>query len=731
MAPRKGDEYVKLGVETDEQSFAQYEARLNATIQKANALQMKLGQAYVEGNAAAQKAKSSFDVATQSLDKSSKAAKQLKQDLKDAGDEAEVAQKKSSGIGLGTAARLGAGTIKLGQNIAQGDIPGILTDVARLKGEFQQVAQELTAGGATVAESFGAVAAAAAPLAVVLGPIAIGFGVLYAEVKKGQAQIESAQKGVEAYYTAIATGSKSSIDEQIKALEVQKGIQEKIRDVNQGALDQFYKDSLNASNVFESAAHDFVDLTGGLNPVRDKISAANKQIEEFNVVLAALKEASKDATISQQEYVDEIEAGIKAANEAADAEAKIWHNYYAVRRSMLDDHLKEQEKAAAIEQARNEKLVSVLQKRDADIEAIQKRRDDAEIELQQRTADTVAKIVEQTIEANEAEFRKLQQRQADLLQNAGRSEDEANRKAQFDDLQLQIDDNRKQRDELEAHLQKVRQIQKSFQAQERDAVYDRNFDSLFRLQEQKKDQLSAEDDSYKQQSKSREQALKDEREDLTRQRNFERSERRIALQNALSDARNAYYQQLKIQNDAAQIAIRKAYEQARIDLDLLNKKTTAEIAIRQQGANAELSLVAQTEQVKQQIFIKYLNEAKAMLGEAPVVYQNPNVEGTVGGSLGNTQGGHSNFFPTGGYAQRGRPFVYNDDRPGQMESFGGVRLPGGMGVAIPFRSGSVSPGSSGGDTYNFQMTFTGNNPEAIAAAVDRRFSMRLKSVIKR
>jgi hypothetical protein len=731
MAPRsKGDEYIKIGIETDDQSFQQYESRLNAVIQKGQALQQSIARAYVEGNGAAQKAKATFDSATTALDKQSKSVKQLKQDYKEAGDEAERAQRKGAGFNLGGVERRtsqvggalrGLGASDLGNAVSGvGDVLQLVESLGELPeaAGLANVAMQLTTA------QLGLMGVGFVAVAALVGAVAIAQQKYNDELKAGEAAIEQAISDKQKYYTAVYTMDSEQAKQAIENAMVQKRIANDVAGDIQAEINRQSAElaKTNAAFSIMSPENKEANLRA-----RDEFK---KLFEELDVANTSFDDAGRYINLLTI-ALDKNAFAVNDARVALEKEAEIYKAIHERNRVLAEERRQAEQKRMDEQQKQDEQAVSILKKRDSDIETIQTKRSESEIALQQRTADTVEKIIQSTLVANEAAFRKLQDQQSKLLLDDSRADQSDARKAAFDDLQMQIEDNRTERDELKAHLKKVKEIRQGDRAAERDAEYDRNFDALFRLQERKTEQEDIENATFADQKEARLQSQKDQREDTTRQRQFERNERRIALQNALMDARNAYVRELELQQQAEQMQIAKAYESARIELDLLNSKTNAEITMRQQGAINEINLISQTEQVKQLIFLKYLNEYRTMLGQAPAVYQNPNVEGTAGGQIYQTSrstGVTIKRFAQGGFAQAGFPFEYNDGRPGQRESFGGVMLPAGRGIAYPFQSGQVNPGASGGNTYNFYNTFTGNNPQQIADAVDKRVAMRLKQV---
>lgn len=650
--------------------------------------------------------------------------------FKEMQNEIDKAKAKSGGSGLGQAegllSRGGASLRGLGLGGAADAVSGV-ADALQLA--------EVAKGLAGVAGGFSSVIAAMGPFApllvggaAILGAIAIAQQKYNDELKAGEEAIAKAISDKEKYYTAVYTMDSEQAKQAIEDAKVQRRI---FNDVS-GDIRQVIKEraaELAKTNAaFASMTPEQQDTNlrsrDEFKELFKQLDAANGKFGEANNFIHQLTEGLKKGAFA-------LGDAKTAAEKAAEAEKKLTEKRLdaarAIGKSIQDDI----EKRKQTEEKKNQDMVSALNKRDADILAIESRGAQAEIDLKKRTADKVAEILQKEVDAASAALTKLTDRQSDLLREDKRGTEKDDRQAAFDDLQSQIDARRQERDDLVSHLRKVKEIKKSFDADERDAIYDRNFDALFRLQEQKQDELAKEDEANKERAADREQALKDEQSDTARRRQHERNERRIALQHALDDAHAGYVKELSLARQAKDRELQLANAAAIAELAMLQNKIAVDKAIRMQAAIDELTILNQTESEKRKIFQESLAQVRQLLGiSAPAPTTNyprpiaragrPAVEQYAEGSHGSSVG---------------QPFIYNEPESSGNESFGGYKLPGGMGLAIPFKSGNVDAGSSGGDVYvTNQIVVQGStNPTLTAQEVvrisDERSKIRIKQAL--
>lgn len=589
-------------------------------------------------------------------------------------------------------------------------------------------ATQVSVSATTVA--IGTMEVATGPLVIVLAAAAALVAALVVaqqryndELKAGNAAVDAAISDKERFYAAVY--SMTSEDAK-KAIEAEKV---KSRIANDVAGD--IRDVINAQ---EAATPELANLSP---QNRDK---AARQLDQFKELFVALDKYNAELD-SSQAYIDQLTKAVKdnkfAVNDAKKAKeeemqkienaritaTKYWELVIENQTKAVTaaQQLAAKEKA---EQDRKDKdSVSILTKRDADIKTIEDRGAQSRIDLQARTADKVAQITQQAIDAADASLAKLKDKLADLTTSLARGTEDAEIKAQRADIDLQIKGYEKDRDALVAHLRKVEEIKKSFDASERDAVYDRNFDQLFRLQENKADQLKAEDKASAEAKKDRDQAFTDERSQLARQRQYESQDRLRAYQRSLQDAQVQYQRELIQQQQAAATAIQRTNDAARVELSNLNNKIEAEKTLRRNQAVAEISLVNQTEYEKWKIFQHYLSEVRALSGQAATFYQNPTVAGTAGGTTFSRGGGGAagRMFAGGGSPPVGVPSLVNEPRTSSgRETFsaGGktVRLPG-FGLFTPLTGGTVNANTTSDTSNNVTIVVNGNDTEAMKRAI--------------
>jgi hypothetical protein len=665
--------------------------------------------------------KRSFEVPLPAIEKDTKAVKELGNEIERTGQKAKSAQ--SKGFRLGGVERrtsqVGAALRGLGAGELGGGVQAV-GDVLQLAESLSELPQQLgvvTAGASKLGIVLTGAAGGAALLAA--GVAAIKFKEVYDQVQAGNKQVASAITGLETYYDAIQKGTTDTIQAQIDKLkEDQKVAQQLLNDAKAAkARGVALKED---GTVFEKFLSDVgvvvTEATGGFKALDESISTNEQSVASLQAKIDALTRAAQSAEVATNDWVEEMKGFIAEATAFDEAQA-------ALRKSIHDTTVAQQElnresfaKQLEKEREKESKMVDVLQKRDAAIMDIEEKSAQARIDLDERTTETIAKIIDNAIEANEKSFVRLKEAQSKLLADSDNAELEADRRAAVEDLQFQIDENRKERDELEGHLKKVRDIQRSFRAQERDAVYDRNFDQLFRLQESKADQLSEEDQAYADQKKARQQSIRDEREDTARQRSFERSERRIALQIALNEAHAGYVKELELNRQAKETSIRMAQQAAVTELQIINQSEITGIELKRQGAIRELELINQTEAAKQAIFIRYLNEARSLLGMSTTPTANTYQGNQTFTSL-DTRGQRITRFADGGYARANQWIEVDEPGSSGRESFSGAMFPG-HGFFMPAHGGNVDPGGDTSNNNTFNFNINAIDPKGTAREVE-------------
>lgn len=240
-----------------------------------------------------------------------------------------------------------------------------------------------------------------------------------------------------------------------------------------------------------------------------------------------------------------------------------------------------------------------------------------------------------------------------------------------------------QRDEAKSaktHLANLLKIRKDAEANEFELVLNRDFAGLAKQRRDTDARLAEEDDRYVEERTQRLEALKVQLGDQQKAFIREREQRLRQYQQQLTDLQAAKVRDLKLNDDAA-----------RLDIQRLQDKLTAELKIKQQAYAADLALAAE-----------YAARLRAVMSQA-LIANHSTTGGIQIGSSGATVGGHPNAGgrAAGGPLGAGQTAMVNERR-GQRESFqtGGrsLMLPGGAGIFTALRSGRVDPGASGGIT---------------------------------
>lgn len=429
--------------------------------------------------------------------------------------------------------------------------------------------------------------------------------------------------------------------------------------------------------------YDTLKATGSSKQVQGTIEANNRQIASLN----AFQKAAADYAATLKVGTEEHTLAAQAAQSYFDQITELQNQNQQLTDSVLPVIQAREKETAALEYQKKQlqETADAVKKYNADVETLNGKLDDS----RQKLVDTLDAIFENAQKAAEQALQKLEQRRADLLQNASRDEEKQERANAQKRIDILINEQRQEADTYKAYRRKLRDIQQQADEQSFDLILNRDFAGLFNLnrqtQFQKNQAAQEEQDAIADERAARQQNL----DDLARSIAIERQERQIALAQQLNDAVTAYQQerqQIEIQRRDAEIKARAAAarEQQLLQqqLDTRAAAIRSELTLIQQGEEQRLAITAQAMQA-------LVNQAQQLLSAFS------------GGSGGGGGGSHHRAF--GGFLRAGQISTVNE-LPGQRESFGGQRLSGGLGLLIPFRSGNVSPGNTGGSGLNVTIT---------------------------
>lgn len=549
-------------------------------------------------------------------------------------------------------------------------------------------------------EAIAGLAAAAGPLAPVLVAGAAAVGLFALAMQDANQKAREAEKGVLAilstqdkYYDIIETGTRETItaaieEEQRARAEAQAKLKENLFILKEQLKD--LPDFIGLSDEeflkkFQEPGRVFIGLSESASKASENIRALQGEIANSDSLMGRLTGALNSFRV-------QMEDAAKAAELAAAAE-KFYHD------TVVENQEKRREAfAAQLKEERDfrdkqlSEVANIQDKYNKTIEAITQEQTQKEIEIKAKAAEKIADIIQKEIDAADAALAKLNERESEIA-------DDFEKQNIKDEIKAREQD----RDDLVQHLRKVRDIQNKFASDERDALLDRNFLQLFKLQESKREQLAEEDVAFKEQQ-----------EDEARQREIQRQERFADFQQRLLDARAAYQKELQQARDAKvkQIELARAAEIAEIELakqgasgkrDIAFNEYTELLKIANLGSAARIQLEAQT----QAELIAQAQATLAALGvsanfNTPI----PSVVDT-GNFTNSTDAGRVRFFADAGV--RGKTFGpgtiggINDGYRGQRESINGVKMPPGLGFFVSTSAGRVTDDATGGGIGTLHM----------------------------
>lgn len=703
-----------LRYETDKASLAQTERGLTLLQRNLERLRDQGGSGWARLKAATQDNAKAVDALRQAYIKAADAAGDL--------------VKQNKGLSLGGAANIlskgGKALSVLGYDQV-GDVASGGGKVLELLMAAKDHLTTLAPATGAAATGIGAMTAAIAPLLPILAPVAVGIGA----VTVGLNLLDSA--------TAVATSGLGrllrtidKINEITGGTEEQafKGIEENQKEIVK-KQDKLKELQAAVDDTFIKRQKESGDFLARLGLSRDKdYNDALAQIESLKKEITDLQSTSNEAFAKvQQGATKTADAEKKEADEKKRLADETLRAYNASKmfNDIFSENMEARRKEAAERQSKEQSFrdqqineaVAATKKYNEAVKAATEQERQQEIEIQKQYADKVKDIIKKALDDNAAAYKRLTDTQNKLNLDASREEDKVRRQNEFEDLKERIKVNRQERDDLIAHQQKLRDIERSFQSDERDAMLDRNFLQLFKLQESKKEQTDAENESYQQQRRDRAQAFEDSRQDMAMQRQFEANERRVALQQQLTDAQTAYQADLLLNRQAKEQALRLAVQQRDSELMLVQQKRNNILAILLSQYSEEIKLANMSASERLRLLQNEIEQARRMGFN---VRQPQPISNTSPYTERDSRGGIIKRFAGGGAASAFSPFMYNDASPYQKESFGGVALPNGMGLAFPFKSGYVDSGGGGGVTIQQSITVQeARNPEATAQAIVR------------
>lgn len=616
-------------------------------------------------------------------------------------------------------------------------------DVGIIGKELGEGAEAAAAGLSSVGISLTTVTAVAAPLVAALVAVSLAQQNYANELKKGEALLDAALSAEEKYYGDVQHLTTDAAKKRLSQEEADQKTLEKIagerRDAiirqatAQGAPKAFIEQFMKTGDSSLLRSQDYLkELFKAYDDVNKKLSESQQYSTRLAQGLEQGAFKGNDVVGVVNDIFTTITKGAEKAVAAVQQHAKLEYDASQQFNKAFSDDMEERRKAA--EKAREEQqqqlnqALAATEKYNDAVKAANEHEGQQKVEIQQKYAGKVADVLQKAIDVNSAALQKLQDRQRELLTGATREDEKQARQDELEDVKLRIKERRTERDDLVQHLQKVRDIENQFRSGERDAILDRNFAQLFKLQESKKDQQKAEDQAYSETRAQHRQQLVDEKQDMALQRASERNERRIALANALADARAGYLKELEQSRQAKQKALELAAQERDSELRLVAQKRNETLKVLADGYAQELKLAFMTSQERQRLLIAEMNQVRAMGYRVPssqaISQSSPYT------SLGST-GGVIRRFADGGNMQAGEAGIVNEPGSTGNEGFtsGGrsIRFPG-TGMFIAAQSGTVNKNAGGSPVVNLTIQTAATDPREVGRIARREVLSGLKKV---
>lgn len=219
-----------------------------------------------------------------------------------------------------------------------------------------------------------------------------------------------------------------------------------------------------------------------------------------------------------------------------------------------------------------------------DIEAryqIALKADRAETELAQRTSDAIIDILT-----------KREQKISDINLDFARQIEDDTIKARDEASKIQQDAQRAQRDDLADHLNRIAEINRNAFADEKQALYDRNFLQFAKLELQRQTDLADEDSKFQQKRDKVAERLKQDEEELVQSLENQAEQRQRDYERKLADADTAAQREIAQQNTNEQRKLAALRQAEQDQLNDLVHSQRYKLQVLQQGLQQELQLYA-------------------------------------------------------------------------------------------------------------------------------------------
>lgn len=495
---------------------------------------------------------------------------------------------------------------------------------------------------------------------------------------------------------ATAAGDAKKAEEELanaRRAGIDQGIQ---RDIQQSKLmrsasSSQVKEEIETRKDEAAAIRDRINL---LKMNASKSEEDRKQYEKYQKILDDDEQAIKDLT--------DVYLPLALARER-EAEA-------------IKKRNKDVEDAANYITKQNENIASAYTKYEDDVKAIEDKALQKRADIEKQYADKQIEIARQAADAAKQALQKLEQARADLATTLGRDEEKSERAAAAKRMDIQVTAQREEAKAYQDHQRELEQIRKDAQAREIGFLLDRNFLGLYQSRLQTSQNIDRANQRFVDDRQTRQQGTQQQLQDLQTSLARERQERLIAYQQQLADAQRAYQREIQ-QAQAKRIEELTIARQKRVEeLNDLMATTRAELNARRQKAIEEINMARLTSDAR----IKLLQAEQAAAIKGAYALTSGASGGSavaVGGGGGGAGRGPSRLVRTSAYGNAlnaGDWSTVNDRFSGQREQYGGIPLPGGLGLFFAMKPGNVTAGGGGA-----QNTFyiTSHDPQGVRREV--------------
>lgn len=443
---------------------------------------------------------------------------------------------------------------------------------------------------------------------------------------------------------------------------------------NKGEVDSAKNKSAQLKEQLAANDAAYVDLlkNGDKNSqaVQDQL---RKYSEEHNKLAAEIGQLDTVIIPAAQHVKDHADA-LKAETDALDAANKA-HDTYTKAVTDTETQLANQKADAATKEKEQEDALTVGSIQDTyqrtQIALAESRK---ETDLAQSTANAIADV-----------RTKLGQKEIADLTNYNRQLFDDQTKYQEEVQKDRTGTYRQERDALQSHLQKLADIQNKQANDQQDALLNRNFLALAKVQQGHQGEVDAENQAYARKQAANEQHLQDELADLATHQAETRTQQFVEYQRRLVDDRLHAQQEIDQKNTEEQRKIATLRLSENQQLQDLTTAETYKIQILRQGFAQELALYELQAQRRIQVAEQAEQQAKIQ-SWSDAVKQNPAARDSLAKSMG--------LFDSGGSFGAGETLMKGNIP--EMFSFGSnsYTIPGAA-IIHPLQGGTATPMQGG------------------------------------